>query len=77
MDLEEIDLGNGLALKHVMCDPFSTGHAADFYEIWDIDPVDDKPIFTGDYLAYDFVIDTLRNMPFSDATDVIVDEIFG
>ena len=38
MDLEEIDLGNGLVLKHVMCDPFSTGHATDFYEIWDIDP---------------------------------------
>ena len=75
MDLKEIDLGNGLVLKHVMCDPCSTGHAHDFYEIWDIDPVDDKPIFTGDYLAYDYVIDTFKSMPFADAADTVVDEI--
>lgn len=77
MDFEEIDLGNGLSLRHVVCDPFSTGRAQDLYEIWDTDPVDDMPVFTGDYLAYDFVVNAFRNHNFADAADILIDEILG
>ena len=71
----KIDLGNGLMLKYAFTN-IGNGLDEDTYEIWDIDPVDDKPIFTGEYLDYDFVKKTLEDNSFKNACNILVKEIF-